>query len=212
MRKAERKAQGLLERAIADHPDRVRLGSPPSVIAPALGHQIITRQLHPGEGGKFDPLLRRIIVAPNPYQPHVEFVIAHETLELRKPRNVPAEFKEDYCDRGAAALMMPARTFLDSGAACDWELEVLSAWWPHCSPLALLRRITDLMAGSAVSAWTRSRMKLRVGDLPPDTLEEFVASEALHGSGRSEVQLGGVRVRAWRNGDGRALALVQRVA
>lgn len=159
------------------------------------------------------PIIR---VAACSYRPHMEFGQAHEALEKNVPPWMPPDLKELYCDRGAAALMMPARSFLESGTACDWELQVLLGWWPHCSPYAILRRITDLVAGARVSAWTRSHMKSRVASqdlaLPAHSpaLEELVACEALHGSGRSEIALGGVRVRAWRNGQGKAVTLALR--
>lgn len=188
-----------------------------------MGYQVEVLDFLPrGVGGlvvpdhpDFEPV-PTLRVAACDYLPHQEFGAGHELMEKNVPLGLAPDLKEAWCDRGAAALMMPARSFLESGTACDWELDVLQAWWPVCSPFALLRRITDLVAGARVSAWTRTRMRARIasqaGALPDHSpqLEEFVAAEALHGSGRSELVLGGVRVRAWKNGAGRALALALR--
>lgn len=163
--------------------------------------------LPPGHHGLVHRDESTLIVAASRYPPLQAFSTAHELIEAHLPTSVDPEHKEAYCDRGAAALMMPARSFLESGTACDWELSVLEAWWPHCSPVAILRRITDLMAGSAASSWTRSRMRLRVGDLDAGELEAFVAAEAVHGSGRSELELDGLRVRGWRTEGDRAVVL-----
>jgi len=208
MRAAERRAKDLLERS------ELRPGSAPSAIVRALGYSIYhAPKLPPGVSGMCDPENSTILLAPCSYRPRWEFSCGHEALELNLPNGIPAEHKEAYCDRGAAALAMPVDAFLKSGTACDWELRTLAAWWPFCSPLSILRRVTDLMDGSRVTAFARSRMRLCIesGDtaLPEHVggLEAFTASEALHGSGRSEVALSDVRVRAWRTGAGRAVTL-----
>jgi len=112
---------------------------------------------------------------------------------------------------------MPARAFLESGTACGWDLAVMREWWPHCSWNALVRRIADLIPGSAGAAWNRAQLRFRQThpdiELPEhaDVLEEFVACEALHGSGWSEIKLGGVKVTAWRSGPGRAVTVVRKL-
>lgn len=146
-----------------------------------------------------------------------EFTTAHELMEANLPLGIPPEVKEAWCDRGAAALMMPEAAFLESGNSCGWDLEALRTWWPHCSWNALVRRIADLVPGTAAAAWHRQRLRFRRThlevELPEhaDQLEEFVACEALHGSGRSELRVGGLELRAWKSGPGRAVTVVRRV-
>ena len=211
LRSAERKAERLLARS--DLP----ASAPPSEIARALGYRIrIDHRLPPDVEGMLDPLTSTIIVARR-HAPRQEFTIAHELMEANVPLHLPSEIKEQWCDRGAAALMMPARKFLRSGFACDWDLEVLRAWWPSCSWNALVKRVADLVPGTAAAAWHRAQLRFRQAHpdiaLPDhaDGLEEFIALEAMHGSGRSEILLGGLQVRAWRSGLGRAVTVVRRL-
>lgn len=167
--------------------------------------------------GRYNPLTSTISVAVAISATRREFTIAHELMHALAPLGIPAEHLESWCDRGAAALMMPARAFLESGTACAWDLETLREWWPHCSWNALVRRIADLVPGTAASAWHRQQLRFREThsgvDLPEhaDQLEEFVACEAMHGTGRSELTLGGLDVRAWKSGPGRAVTVVRRV-
>ena len=182
-----------------------------------LGYQVrYTRTLGRYIDGWYDDGTCRIVVAAGMSATRREFTVAHELMEANLPLGIPADVKESWCDRGAAALMMPAREFLESGTACGWDLAVLREWWPHCSWNALVRRVTDLVPGTAASAWHEARRRFRqvhpAVELPEhaDELEEFVAAEALQG-GSSELALAGVQVRAWKTGPGRAVAVVRRV-
>lgn len=166
--------------------------------------------------GLYSPFTCTIVVARR-HLPRQEFTIAHELMEANVPQRVPAEIKEQWCDRGAAALMMPRIAFLESGTASGWDLEVMRQWWPHCSWNALVKRITDLVPRTAAAAWHRAQLRFRQThqdiELPEqaDALEEFIACEALHGSGRSEIKLGGLKVSGWRSGPGRAVTVVRRI-
>lgn len=75
------------------------------------------------------------------------FSVGHELLEAHLPldvANLDESVKEAWCNRGAAALLMPAQAFGESGEACGWDLDTLEVWWPCCSHEAIERRIQDL--------------------------------------------------------------------
>lgn len=85
------------------------------------------------------------IYVSNRIGPHRRaFTVGHELLEANLPLSVPARHKEQWCNRGAAALMMPRREFLESGTACGWRIDVLREWWLFCSEEALERRMEEL--------------------------------------------------------------------
>lgn len=209
-RRAERLAEKLRTRA------EVRSSAHASELARALGHQVVTVARLPGGAiGGIDPFtcaIRIVDLVPT----RASFTIAHELAEHYTPARIDPMWHEEFCDRTAAALMMPAKAFIDSGVACGWNFGVLRVWWPSCSWNALVRRVADLVPGSAATAWHRQQLRFRQTnpgvELPEhaDELEEFVACEALHGSGRSELQLGGVEIHAWRSGPGRAVSVVRR--
>jgi hypothetical protein len=225
IRSAERTAAKVRARARVERPD-LGANCSPEAIAKLLGFRIqLARDLPRGA----DALLRRA----NDHRPwpeiHVStlvhptrraFSVGHELMEAHLPAEngpapIPHELKERWCDRGAAAMMMPAAAFRQSGQACGWDLAVLREWWPFCSWNALVARTADLEPGLAVAAWHQQQLRFRRSNLAvelpehADALEQFAACEAVYG-GKSEVAEGGLVVRAWRSGPGRAVTVVRR--
>jgi predicted transcriptional regulator len=205
----------LLARARVERPG-LRASSDPQAVARAIGFTVeIDPTLPNGVDGWIDRESSTIVVARRDTPSRQAFSVAHELMHAVAPANVPSEHLEAYCDRGAAALMLPAHEFLESGTACAWDLDTLRAWWPHASCSAIMRRAVELLPGSASSIWEAAAASLRRSygvELPEhlDALEEFVACEAMQ-TGRSSVRAGGVLVQAWRTGDRFAVTLARKV-
>ena len=130
---------------------RSRMGPGSSMVrvALALGYEVAARQLPDGIAGASARGCRWIFVAPSGYRPRDEFTIAHELMELHIPRSVlelPRATKERFCDRGAAALLLPRGAFLRSLTQHGWEIEQQRQRWPLVSGRVIEARIYECAA------------------------------------------------------------------
>ena len=219
---AERKGTTLRAGAVVEQPD-LPPNAPGERIARILGYQVkLTDRLPPNVDGTWRK--------PSEAQPYNEiylarritlqrrsFTAAHELLHALAPADLVGGDLEAWCNRGAAAVLMPREPFLHSGVACGWNLRVLTGWWPYCAPLALLRRMTDLLPRLRVSAWVKEQMAASasslVAELPGHVqeLEAAVAAEAME-VGQSQLEDRGMVLRGWRNGHARAVVLLHAAA
>jgi len=170
----------------------------------------VVRNLPRGVEATVDHLSSTIIVSAALCPERRSFSVAHEAGEISKPLGLPEEINEAWCDRFAAALMMPARPFVDSALSCGLRLPVLSRFWRHCSKPAILTRISDLFPNTRASSWRRNRPSFRRGfALSPAAaeIEAFCAAEAAYQRRESWVQEGQIAARAWPAGEDRALVL-----
>lgn len=139
--------------------------------------------------------------------------MAHELAEHYTPRRVEPEWHEAFCDRIAAALMMPRKQFIMSARCCNLRLPPLRGLWPNCSREAIISRISNLFPNTVASSWRGNQFKFRRtsdGYQPPEMateLEAFCAAEAAYHGRESWVREGNIGVRAWPAAGGRALAL-----
>lgn len=205
---AERLAAKLLARA------SLPAEASPLELASVLGHPVDFVDALPGNarGGR-DPETCEILIVRSPYHRRVALTIAHELIEHYVPSRLEEQWHEPFCQRGAAALLMPREAFAASAIACDLRLPALKAYWPGCSLEAILTRVADLFPNCTASSWCDGRARFRRAHAgfapPPDAaeLEAFVAGEASYYRRESWVQVGHVAARAWPTSEGRALVL-----
>lgn len=148
------------------------------------------------------------MISPSGYNARDEFTLAHELVELHCPaawRELPRERKEAMCDRGAAALLLPAAAFRVSIDQHGLDLPQLRRQWRHASWATIARRLVDVGAASTIASWESLELAWRYGaDAHPD--EEHALAEVYAGRGRAEIGA----VRAWRLGGaglGRAVSV-----
>lgn len=178
-------------------------------VAAALGCRV--QWVHPLEvpedfRGACRPKTRTIFVARSSYQPRNEFSQAHEIAELHIPRAVrelPAALKERYCNRVAAALLLPREQFLACIRSSDWNLPGLRRRWPLASWGAIASRLADLVPGVAACTWVGSvRASWHIGAgvrIPEIISAESAAAFAVQaGSARIIVRRGRATARGWR--------------
>lgn len=153
--------------------------------------------------------LRLIVISPSGYAARDEFTLAHELMELHIPsswrRDLPKEVKEAACDRGAAALLLPAQAFTASVNKVGVDLPALRRAWPNASWSTLAKRLVDIEEAATVASWEALEPAWRYGaEAHPD--EEHALAEVYAGRGRAKVR----GVRAWRlsgAGMGRAVSV-----
>lgn len=189
-------------------------GSPPSQIARALDIPISVRQLEdPLVRASSNRILRCIWIAPCAYGPRRELSVGHELMELALATRLPHDQHELFCQRGAAALLMPGREFSADGRSCNWDLAHLRRRWVHASWEAIASRAADLLEHVSASAWNGPTRKFLRGVPVPHLsgrallLEAQAAAEAVGGRGHVHLRLPGVSARAWRIGKCRAVSI-----
>ena len=166
-----------------------------------------------GDVARLHPVTCAILIAPCDYEPRVQWSVAHELAETYTADRIEPELHEAYCDRVAAALLMPRERFIRSAKACGLRLPQLRQVWPSCSREAIVSRIANLFPNTVASSWRGNRFKFRrTSDeyQPPELateLEAFCAAEAAYHRRESWVREGNIGVRAWPAAGGRALAL-----
>lgn len=167
---------------------------------PALGFQLVEEYLGRGVRGLTVAGSNIIRVAPTPYQPRREFTIGHELLELHLPALCVGQVREAACQRGAAALLLPAREFIDDWLRYRGQLPELRQHRPYASWEALASRSADLLPGVAAAAWVDDVMKWRrCYEGPLELTEaELEAVQRCRHQGRATVSACGVVALAWR--------------
>ena len=150
-----------------------------------------------------------IYVQQSGYFPRDEFTRAHEVMELFAPPDIRAassESKERFCDKGAAALLLPRRQFLFSLHATGWDLPKLKRRWPWSSWATIASRLHDLVPGVSASSWVENRREW--GRYPEGagvpalvalrSAEEDAVLELYRGRGVAVARRSSTLARAWR--------------
>jgi len=202
MQAAENLADELLQRS------RVLPGETLRKCAERIGVRIVEKRLPGASLGVAIASLRTIVLSSSGYGARDEFTIAHELMELHIPgswHDLPPEMKESACDRGAAALLLPAAAFRSTVAELGLDLPRLRRRWRHASWGTIGRRLVDVGAASTIANWSDLELAWRYGaEAHPD--EEHALAEVYAGRGRAQVGA----VRAWRLGGaglGRAVSV-----
>ena len=205
-RQVEALAAELLQKARMEPGGSVRL------LAERLGHRVIERPNCKARVRGFS--VRRpheIYLIPSAYEPRNQFTIAHEIMELMLPlglvESIPAALKEELCDRGAAALMLPPGRFAETMHKTGVHLPALRRLWRFASYKALAARMVDLVPGTTAASWDSGAMQWGRGpELGAEAITAAV-TEALTSRGLGEAVIGGVRARAWRMASRRPFAI-----
>jgi hypothetical protein len=135
----------------------------PEELARSLGYAVERDHLPNGDLAWSFPRWRKIVLSPSGYEPRDAVSIAHELIELELPRRLePRKFHEAFCQRGAAALILPRESFLRIAVAERWDLAALRRRFRRLASWELLAtRAVDLVPGSAAAAWVRGALKWR---------------------------------------------------
>lgn len=201
-RAAEYLAEELLQRS------RSRPGESLRVAARRIGVEVCEKELPEGVHGFAARRIRTVVISPSGYPARDEFTLAHELMEMHIPdswRELPRALKEEMCDRGAAALLLPAEAFCASVDRFGIDLPVLRRQWRNASWTTIARRLVDVGAASSAASWDSLELAWRYGG-PARRDEEAALAEIYAGRGRA--RSGGVR--AWRLGGaglGRAVSV-----
>jgi hypothetical protein len=209
--RAEALASEILRRS------RQTLGTPMARVAQRLGIDVEAMHL-PYRRGVASPEERAILYKPSGYGPRDEFTIAHELMELHLPRTIldlDARVKEKFCNRGAAALLLPQQQFLFSLHGTGWDLPELRRRWPWASWGAIATRLVDLVPGVSASTWVNGRREWwRYQSIPERQAfgAELDAMELLgreRHRGRAVARRSSAKAFAWRltARDGRRVAV-----
>lgn len=183
---------------------RCEIGAPIAQLASRLSVDVAAVHL-PGVRGAASAEERLIVYSPSGYAPRDEFTIAHELMELHVPAPVAqlgAAVREQFCDRGAAALILPRQQFLFSLHGVGFELPALRRRWPLASWGAIAARLVDLVPRVSACTWVGEHRESWRYD---PTLElhhagaaELAAVEQAQVRGWAVVVRRRLRARAWR--------------
>lgn len=133
---------------------RVPPTAPPSAVAAALRRPCrIDSDAPPTVSGYGAAGRSTFVVRPSGYDAHDEFTIAHELVEQYVPRKLPTELHESFCDRAAAALMLPRDYFTLATWRARFDLATLRQrhWWASWTALAW--RLVEVFPGLAAGLW-----------------------------------------------------------
>lgn len=109
--------------------------------------------------------------------------------------------REDACDRGAAALLLPRVAFRSSAEQLRADLPALRRAWPAASWATLARRLVDIGLAHTAAAFDSAELAWRTGALQGElALAEARAVAEAYTRGRAHARAGGAGVRAWRLG------------
>jgi len=187
---------------------RAKPGETLRIAAERLGVRVCERELPEGVDGFAARHIRTVVVSPSGYSARDEFTVAHELIEIHAPQSwheLPRERKEAMCDRGAAALLLPAAAFRATIDELGLDLPRLRRRWRHASWGTIGRRLVDVGAASTIANWSDLELAWRYGaGAHPD--EEHALAEVYAGRGRAQVGA----VSAWRLGGaglGRAVSV-----
>lgn len=171
--------------------------APPSIVAKALGFRVKVKELQDGLDGYHVEGTNRLVVARCWHSPRMESSIAHELLESVTDRKRPDAEHERYCERGAAALLLPASDYLGTLFASGLDLARLRRQeWPWASWEVLARRASDLLPGIISAAWVDGSAKWRTSTQATSTAEAAALRDAKK-KGRGLVLSAGLVASAW---------------
>lgn len=161
----------------------------------ALGFTVDRRGLLGFDGLTFKGT--KTLRVPPHYGPREQFTCGHELGHHHEPPGLRAEAVEAWCDRFAAALLMPERPYLSVCGELRFDLGALRRRLPWASWQALAWRVVDLCPGTAAAWWLGGALQERsssVGEIAP--AEELAAAEARQGH-LPMVERAGIFARGW---------------
>lgn len=173
---------------------KARLHEPMADVAARLGWPVVVDEDLERPGLVFDGT----IYVQAGYQPRVDFTIAHELMEAHLPKQIRCEAT---CNRGAAAMLLPWRTYLRDLLRHQLDLPALKRSYPRASFSALARRLADLSPGAAVTKWSEGKVMWRHSLLAQDVseTERTAVSKLMETTtcARAMVHSAGVLALAW---------------
>jgi hypothetical protein len=170
----------------------------------SLGIRLVERWMGAGVLGCTLRSIETIVLSPSGYAARDEFTLAHEVLEYFAPaewNTLPRETKEAICDRGAAALLLPALPFKIAVREHGIDLAALRRRWRLASWATIAHRLVDLGAASTASGWDSESLAWRYGG--EEHPSEGAALRQARRRGRGWV----AGARAWRLSRGRATVI-----
>jgi hypothetical protein len=191
---AERTAERLLEKS------KLPPGTHPRLIAEALGIEVGHRKLPAGLLGLSIPGEKKIVVSPSGYSPRDAMTTAHEMAERLVSKMLPDPHNhEAFCDRIAAAILLPRAVYLPQLREAKFDLAVLRRTWRFASWEVLGLRVVDLVPDALCRSWVNGEPKpwRHQKHVEVMTVERVAVTEAMkHGKGRAIV--GDRLTLAWR--------------
>jgi len=177
-------------------------------LADALGVRVVHARLPAGARGFALRQDRTVIIHPSGYPPREQFSLAHELIEINIPSGwlMRDEVLDKFCDRGAAALLLPSAEFLCSLHGTGWDLAELRRRWPWASWALIASRLQDLVEGASAATWVNGAREWwrfphdsSVAELlEVEGAERAAVDQVFLGRGAAIVQRRRVRARAWR--------------
>lgn len=136
----------------------------PESVAAALGHPVVREKIATGARGISFPGEAEITIQPDAPD-REQLAIGHELMELHLQRGLGAW--EQLCQRGAAALLVPAIIFLPALLRHQLDLLALHERFPSASLEVLGNRTVDLCDGSAFTVVDPERGYRRARGISP---------------------------------------------
>lgn len=174
---------------------------PPSDVARALGRPIGLRADIPEAfDGYSVPGRRKLLVRKTGYEAHDEFTVAHELVEQHLSKKLPDTQHESFCDRAAAALMLPQDYFTLATWRASFDLAALRRRHRWASWTTLAWRITECFPGIAACLWVDGQpveRRIRDADCAAVSEAEAVAARHAFRAGFALIGAGAWLARAW---------------
>ena len=170
--------------------------APPSAIALALSRPVRVRPIPGKRQALTIPGEPHILISPElDYWPRREFSVAHELAESELQEKSP-KIHEAFCDRIAAAILLPRPEFLSSLVTHALDMRELRQLWPWASWSAMARRITELMPNTIATGWHNAKPTWRTSSNDPFSAEKIAVGVAcIDGHGRAHKE--GRMALAW---------------
>lgn len=170
----------------------------PEAVAVTLGHTVERGPLPTGLRGLSVPGEQEITIRPDTPE-REQLAIGHELTELHLERR-PGDW-EQLCQRGAAALLVPAAAFLRALLRHRLDLPALRSRFPCASMEVLGNRAVDLCEGSAFSALDPAHGYRRARNASPAEVlvAERRALASLRGASYALARADGWLAQAWRS-------------
>jgi hypothetical protein len=174
--------------------------APPSAVAEALGHRVVvTEDLPPWTHAHCVVGERVIVVSAFAYVPRRERAIAHELLELHLQDWLDGDDLEQAAQRGAAALLVPAREFVASIVPYRLDLMKMREAFPWASCEVIGRRFVDLLPQAAFGVWDTEEGGYRRAACKVTEAETDVLRTVRRGATYSVTRRDGWTAQAWRS-------------
>jgi hypothetical protein len=142
---------------------------------------------------------RVILVASHSYVPRRERAIAHELLELHLQDWLDGDDLEQAAQRGAAALLVPAREFVASIVPYRLDLMKMREAFPWASCEVIGRRFVDLLPQAAFGVWDTEEGGYRRAACKVTEAEEEVRQAVRRGASYLATHRDGWTAQAWRS-------------